>query len=80
MSGALLRCCGLAARGLFPQRSGFFVLVGNIVQYVLHRMLAINYDIEIYFGNIILLYHIGTIPCNRIELPQLIPGIYPLKV
>ena len=41
---------------------------------------AINYAIEIYFGNIILLYNIGTIPCNRIELPQLIPGIYPLKV
>ena len=41
---------------------------------------AINYAIEIYLGNIILLYHIGTIPCNRIELPQLIPDIYPLKV
>ena len=48
-----------------------------------HRALRhtlINYAIEIYFGNIILLYHIGTIPCSRIELPQLIPGIYPLKV
>ena len=41
---------------------------------------AINYAIEIYFGNIILLYHIGIIPCSRIELPQLVPGIYPLKV
>ena len=41
---------------------------------------AINYAIEIYFGNIILLYPIGTIPCSRIGLPQLIPGIYILKV
>ena len=30
--------------------------------------------------SISLLYHIGTIPCSWIELPQLIPGIYPLKV
>ena len=44
------------------------------------KVFAINYAIEIYFGNIILLYHIGTIPCSRIGLPQLIPGIYPLKV
>ena len=41
---------------------------------------AINYAIEIYFGNIILLYHIGTIQCILKGLPQLIPGIYPLKV
>ena len=44
------------------------------------KVFSINYAIKIYFGNIILLYHIGTIPCNRIELPQLVPGIYPLKV
>ena len=41
---------------------------------------ALNYAIEIFFGNIILLYHIGTIQRILKGLPQLIPGIYPLTV